>query len=96
MDSIIILITPFVISAVTGLVKMLPPVQSLSDMAQTPAIRAIAAILSLLYVVLTFWFTGSFDNATFGTALVVLGATFMAWLSSLGFVHAFGLVGKKS
>lgn len=96
MDSFIIVLTPFIISAVTGAIKMLPPIQSLTDSAQTPVIRAIAALVSILYVVLTFWLTGSFDSTTFSTALVVVGASFMAWLSSLGFVHGFGLVGAKS
>lgn len=96
MDQTIILLTPFVISALTGIAKKLPPVQALTDSAQTPVVRTIAAVIAVLYVVLSFWFTGSFDGATFGTAITILGASFLAWLTSLGFVHGFGLVGKSS
>lgn len=96
MDSFIVLATPFVISAVTGLVKKLPAYSSLTDSATTVAVRTTAAVLALVYVLLAFWATGSFDQTTFGTALTVLGATFIAWLSSLGFVHGFNLVGSKS
>lgn len=81
--------SPFVISALTGWIKSWTPFTALSDVARTPAVRALAAFISFLYVIATMWVTGTVDSNILGMALQGLLLAIVPWLGSLGVFHAF-------
>ncbi len=89
MASLLLALSPFIVSAVTGWLKSLPPFTSLMDAARTPAVRVLAAVLAVVYVLLGAWMTGNVDGAVLSTSLTGLEAALLAWLGSLGLFHAF-------
>lgn len=84
-----IIASPFVISALTGWVKSWTPFASLSDGARTAGVRALAAAISFVYVVVGMWITGNVDTNIIQTGLEGLALAFVPFLSSLGLFHAF-------
>ncbi|OGG65163.1 hypothetical protein A2Z56_02635 [Candidatus Kaiserbacteria bacterium RIFCSPHIGHO2_12_45_16] len=89
LTALLISVTPFLVNAVTGLIKMLPSFASLRE-SRRPIIRLVAALASFGYVGLGLWIepdlvSGDTLNAVIGT----FGLTFITWLSSLGSYHAF-------
>lgn len=89
MLALILAFSPFVVAALTGLVKMLPLFASLSDAARKPGVRVLAAALSLLYVLFSAWITGSLNGDILYVSVQTLAVALMAWLGSLGVFHAF-------
>lgn len=81
--------SPFVISAITGLIKMFPPITALADVARTPIVRALAALISFAYVIATMYITGTVDSSLLSTALTALLVGIAPWLGSMGVFHAF-------
>jgi hypothetical protein len=87
--TILLAITPFVINAVTSLIKKLPTFESLR-VSRKPAIRLLAGVISLIYVGVGMWINPelvSEDMLT--TSVQALGLAFVAWMSSLGSYQAF-------
>lgn len=89
MTALIIGLSPFVVSALTGLFKQLKTFTYLSDAARTPAVRLLAAAISLVYVFLGFWVSGVLDPSALGVAVQTLLFALLAWLGSLGVFHAW-------
>lgn len=89
MVGFIIAASPFITSALTGLIKKLPLFSSLSDSARTPLVRALAALIAVVYILVGFWMTGQLDQNLFGAAVQTFVFALLAWLSSLGIFHAF-------
>lgn len=89
LTAIILAVTPFLVNAITGFVKMLPTFADLRG-SRKPVIRAIAAFVSLAYVALGLWLEpGSVSDDMLTTAIGTAGLAFITWLSSLGSYHAF-------
>ena len=87
--ALILASTPFIVNAMTGLIKMLP---TFADMraSRKPVIRVVAAVVSLAYVSFGLWLEpGSVSSDMITTAVSTLGLAFVAWLSSLGSYAAF-------
>lgn len=89
MNQIVLLFAPAVVSFLTQWIKKLPLFTNLSDPAQTPAIRILAAVIAVAYVVLGAWMTGIVDSGILSMAVQTLGYSVVAWLGSLGIFHAF-------
>lgn len=89
MTALVIALSPFLSSAITGFLKMLPPFASLSQEARTPIIRVLGAIVSLVYVVVGMWITGGYSQDTITNEINTLVFALMSWLGSLGVFHAF-------
>ena len=80
-------LAPFITSAITGWVKGLPAFSSLSDEARTPAVRVLAAVVSLVYAFVTLWVTGHIDEGAVVVASNVLLEALLGWLGSIGLFH---------
>lgn len=89
MLGILYALSPMVVSALTGALKNLPAFTSLSDVARTPAIRVLAALIAVVYSLATLWVTGNLDQGAFLVAVNTLIEAFIAWIGSLGVFHAF-------
>lgn len=89
LTAIIFGITPFLVNAITGIIKSLPTFSDLI-VSRKPVVRTIAAVVSLVYVSLGLWLEpGSVSDDAITTATGTVGLAFVTWLSSLGSYHAF-------
>jgi hypothetical protein len=89
MESLLLMLSPFVVTALTGLIKSLPAFSNLADQARTPAVRVVAAGVTLLYVALGAWITGNVDSAALSTGVGGMETAVVVWVGSLGVFHAF-------
>lgn len=89
MSALIISLSPFITSALTGWLKGLPPFAGLSDNARPTVIRLLAALVSLVYVVAGMYITGNMSADVLANALNAFIFAMLAWLGSLGIFHAF-------
>lgn len=89
MSALIILLSPAITSALTGLIKLLPPFAKLTDQARTPIIRVLGAFIALAYVVAGMYITGSVSPDALANAVNAVIFAALAWLGSLGIFHAF-------
>lgn len=89
MLTFILAISPFIVSALTGWIKTFPSFTNLSDSSRVPAVRALAAFISLAYTVIGFWINGGVDSSALMTVFAAFGYALVSWLGSLGVFHAF-------
>lgn len=88
--TLILTLTPFLLNAVTGLIKTLPTFETLKYGTRRPILRLLAAGVSLVYVSLGLWLApGSVSPDALTTVFTTVGLAFLAWLSSLGSYAAF-------
>lgn len=83
------MIAPVIVTFLTQWIKKLPLFTNLSDSAQTPAIRTLAAVIAIVYVIFGAWVSGNIDSNVLLLAVQTLGYSGVAWLGSLGVFHAF-------
>lgn len=86
--SLIAVVAPVVTSSLTNLFKKLPTFASLSDASRTPGIRLLAALISLIAVLLAEWMAGSFDANILVVAIQTVLLTAATWFASLGIFHS--------
>lgn len=89
MSALIVALSPFITSALTGWIKGWAPFATLTDAARTPVIRFLAAFIALVYVVAGMWVTGSFSADALTNAVNAVIFALLAFLGSLGVFHAF-------
>lgn len=89
MIALLLAFSPFITSALTGLVKGLPPFASLSYSSRPTIVRLIAALIAVGYMLLSFYVTGNLDSTAFGIAVQTALFALLTWLGSLGVFHAF-------
>lgn len=89
----ILLGVPTIVTGLTGALKSLPTYAYLSDAERGPAVRMLAAGISLICVLITQWVTGSFDGNVLSSSVQVLILTGSTWFASLGIFH--GLFQKR-
>lgn len=86
--SLIAVIAPSIVTALTGFFKNLPAYTSLSDSSRTPAVRFLAAVLSFFAVILSEWVAGSFQTNIILVAVQTVLLTAVTWFASLGIWHS--------
>lgn len=88
----VVAISPAIISALTGAIKQFPTFSE-ARASRRPLIRALAAFVSLMYIMIGYWlYGGDVDGMQVTELLGTIAASFVAWLASLGFYH--GVVKK--
>lgn len=85
--SLLAVIVPSVVSAITGWLKNLPSFTYLQDANRTPRVRFLAAFVALISVLLAEWIAGAFDANIIATAVQTVALTAAAWVASLGIFH---------
>lgn len=90
MLQLLLAVSPAIVSGLTALLKRLPVFSNLSDEARVPAVRALAAFISLAYVVVGFWIAPeSLDENVLSAAVEAFLGALYVWLASLGLFHGF-------
>jgi len=80
--AILVVVAPFMVNAITGLIKMLPTFSELR-VSRRPVIRMIAALVSFTYVVLGMWIDpSSISDTALVEAVSAVGLTVVAWFTS--------------
>lgn len=87
--SLVLLFSPAITSALTGLFKMLPAFSNLSDSSRTTRVRLLGAVIALVYMFAGFWVSGTLDPTALGAAVQTVLFALLAWLGSLGIFHAW-------
>lgn len=89
LTTLFLAISPFVVNAITGIVKNLPSFEEVR-LSRKPAVRMLAGFVSLVYVAVALWLApDTVSDSMLSTALTTFGVAFVTWLSSLGSYHAF-------
>lgn len=88
MSALLIALAPFITSGIVGFVKNLPPFASLGA-SRTPAVRLLAAGVSVVYILAGLWVTGAYDPNSLSAAIQLFDFSLLSWLGSLGIFHAF-------
>jgi len=87
--AVIMTLSPFIVNVVTQLLKRLPTFDSIRN-SRNLAIRALAGLVSVVYVVFTMWVDpNSISDDVLANTFVTAGLAFVTWLASLGSYHAF-------
>lgn len=87
--AIILAVSPFIVNAVTNLLKSLPAFDTLRSV-RNFRIRALAGAISLVYVILGMWIApDTITDGALDTAVTTFLVSFVTWISSLGSYQAF-------
>ena len=87
--AVIMMLSPFIVNVVTQLIKRFPTFESIRS-SRKLAIRALAGLVSVVYVVFAMWVDpNSISDDVLANTFVTAGLAFVTWLSSLGSYHAF-------
>lgn len=81
-------VVPAFVTFLTNLLKKLPTYTSLSDAARTPAVRFLAALISLVVVLITEWMAGAFDSGIISVSIQTVFFAFATWVASMGIFHS--------
>jgi hypothetical protein len=86
-EAIALVVNPFIVSGLIGLLKKLIPADKLNDAGYTAGVRLLGAFISLLYILLGMYATHTYDTSGLSNALNAFELTFVTWVSSLGIYH---------
>lgn len=89
MNSILLALSPFITSALTGALKNVGPFANLSDNARPAVIRLLAAVIALAYAIAGVWISGAAGQDSLGVAVTAFIDALVVWLGSLGVFHAW-------